>query len=84
MTPEDLPHIFDRFYRAGPSRGIEPEGSGLGLAIVRMIAELHRGRVTAISDPGKGSTFIFHIPVAGGRQRDDETAYSFAGPPSHG
>jgi heavy metal sensor kinase len=71
VTPEDLPHIFDRFYRAVPSPDVEPEGSGLGLAIVKMIAELHGGRVAAGSDPGKGSTFVLHIPVAGGQQRDD-------------
>jgi heavy metal sensor kinase len=84
VTSEDLPHIFDRFYRAAPSPSIEPEGSGLGLAIVKMIAELHGGRVTASSCPGKGSTFILHIPVADGRQQDEKTVYSFAGSPSHG
>lgn len=67
-----------------PSPTIEPEGSGLGLAIVKMIAELHGGRVTASSYRGKGSTFILHIPVAGSRQQDEKTVYSFAGSPSHG
>lgn len=83
VSPEDLPHIFDRFYRAAPSPGLEPGGSGLGLAIVKMIAELHGGKVTAGSDSGKGSTFILYIPLAGGRPRDETTVCSVAGPASH-
>lgn len=59
ISPEDLPHIFDRFYRA--ARG----GSGLGLAIVKGIVEAHGGRVWAESQLGRGSTFHFSLPAAG-------------------
>ena len=57
IAPEHLPHIFDRFYRVDEARTRGDGGSGLGLAIVKGIAEQHRGRVTAASEPGKGSRF---------------------------
>ena len=65
MTPEQLGHVFDRFYRADPSRSRESGGSGLGLAIVRAIAKAHGGSVTAVS-PGlnQGSTFILTLPAS--------------------
>ncbi|MAT95919.1 MAG: two-component sensor histidine kinase [Anaerolineaceae bacterium] len=65
MTPEQLEHVFDRFYRADPSRSRESGGSGLGLAIVRAIAKTHGGEVTAVS-PGsnQGSTFILTLPAS--------------------
>ncbi|WP_420631783.1 sensor histidine kinase [Candidatus Leptofilum sp.] len=64
MLPEQISHIFDRFYRADPSRSRESGGSGLGLAIVRAIAKAHGGTVTAVS-PGlnQGSTFTLTLPV---------------------
>ena len=65
MTPEQISHVFDRFYRADPSRSRESGGSGLGLAIVRAIAKSHGGSVTAES-PGlnQGSTFTLTLPNA--------------------
>ena len=51
--PEDLPHVFDRFYRADRARGLP--GSGLGLAIVRQAAEAHGGSAVAANDPGGGA-----------------------------
>ncbi len=57
IAPEHLPHIFERFYMADKARSRSAGGSGLGLAIVKAIAEQHGGRVTAASEPGKGSTF---------------------------
>ncbi len=54
IAPEDLPRIFDRFYRSRAARGA---GSGLGLAIVKSIAQAHDGRVRVTSEPGKGSRF---------------------------
>ena len=61
ISGEQLPHIFERFHRADPSR--TSSGAGLGLAIARQIAEAHGGGVHAVSEPDKGSTFILSIPL---------------------
>ncbi len=63
IAPEDLPHIFDRFYRADPARRQATGGSGLGLAIVRAIVEAHGGTVRAESAPRAGACFIITLPV---------------------
>ncbi|GJM41657.1 MAG: hypothetical protein DHS20C20_19390 [Ardenticatenaceae bacterium] len=64
MTKEQLSRMFDRFYRADPSRSRESGGSGLGLAIVRAIVKAHGGAVTAVSlGPGKGSTVTLTLPL---------------------
>src|SRR3990170_6789942 len=63
IAPEDLPHVFGRFYRADGSRSRSTGGSGLGLAIVKQLVEAHGGRVWAESEPGRGSTFSFSLPV---------------------
>lgn len=63
ISEEDLPHIWERFYRADASR--QPGGhSGLGLSMVKWIAEAHGGSVEAESRLGEGSTFTFHMPAA--------------------
>lgn len=62
IEPEELPHIFDRFYRADPSRSGTDGGSGLGLAIVKQIVEEHDGRVWAESEPGKGTVIAITLP----------------------
>ena len=62
ISREDLPHIFDRFYRAGG--GQRAEGTGLGLHITKMLVEAHGGRIWVESEPGKGSKFYFSIPLA--------------------
>ena len=59
IAPEDLPHIFERFYRADRSRDRSSGGAGLGLAIARQIAELHGTRLEVESSPGRGSRFHF-------------------------
>jgi two-component system sensor histidine kinase BaeS len=64
IDAEDLPHVFDRFWRADKSRTRQSGGSGLGLAIVRKLAEGHGGTVTATSVPGQGSTFTLRLPPA--------------------
>jgi signal transduction histidine kinase len=64
VDPQDLPHLFDRFYRADRSRQRETGGSGLGLAIARTIVELHGGRIRAESAPGEGAAMIIHLPAA--------------------
>ena len=58
IAAEHLPHIFDRLYRADPSRSNHPDGAGLGLAIVKSIMTLHGGSVEVQSEVGKGSRFI--------------------------
>jgi len=63
ITPEDLPRIFDRFYRAG-ANGATTGGTGLGLAISMRILELHGRSLEARSQPGQGTTFTFALPVA--------------------
>jgi signal transduction histidine kinase len=57
ITAEDLPRIFDRFFRVDKSRSRDRGGSGLGLAIVKKIIEAHDGTISADSAPGHGSTF---------------------------
>lgn len=65
IDPTDLPHVFERFWRADRSRSREQGGSGLGLAIARQIIEAHGGQIGAESQPGRGSRFWFRLPVAG-------------------
>ncbi len=64
IAPGDLPHIFERFWRADPARsrtGQRP-GTGLGLAITKWIAEAHGGSITVQSRPGRGTIFTVHFP----------------------
>ncbi len=61
IDPQDLPHIFDRFYRGKNATGTT--GTGLGLAIARWVAEQHGGRVEVTSTPGQGSAFTVVLPI---------------------
>jgi two-component system phosphate regulon sensor histidine kinase PhoR len=63
ISREDLPRIFERFYRADKSRSAEHSGTGLGLSIVKHIAQLHGGTVEAQSELGKGTTIALVLPV---------------------
>jgi signal transduction histidine kinase len=64
IAVDHLPHIFDRFYRADPSRARATGGAGLGLAIVKQLVEAHGGRVWAENAPGAGARFTFSLPAA--------------------
>jgi signal transduction histidine kinase len=69
IAAQDLPHIFERFFRADPARSRQTGGAGLGLAIGKWIAEAHGGTIAAQSKPGEGSVFQVKIPVAGDGSR---------------
>lgn len=64
IPPEHVPHVFDRFYRADPSRTRLTGGTGLGLAIVRQLVRSQGGDVRVESEPGRGSVFSFTLPGA--------------------
>ena len=63
IAPEDLPHVFDRFYRADKARTRDESGYGLGLAIAHAIAEEHGGNLAAASDDERGTTFTLTLPT---------------------
>ena len=63
IPPEDVPHVFDRFYRVDKARSRDTGGTGLGLSIVQQIVRLHAGSVTVQSELGKGTTFTVQLPV---------------------
>ncbi len=69
IAPENLPHIFDRFYRGEPARQRTTGGAGLGLAIARGLVEAHGGRIDATSRPGLGATFTVELPIDGPTHR---------------
>jgi two-component system sensor histidine kinase MprB len=71
VAEQDLPHLFDRFYRGASSRG--RPGSGLGLAIVRQVAEQHAGTVRAANAPGGGAEFVLELPATPATEMDEPT-----------
>ncbi|MCK6624145.1 MAG: ATP-binding protein [Anaerolineae bacterium] len=64
IAPEDLPHIFDQFFRGEKSRSRETGGAGLGLAIAKRIVEAHHGRIWVESQVGQGTRFRFVLPAS--------------------
>ena len=64
IVPEDLPHVFERFWRSDRSRNRRSGGTGIGLAISKKLVELQNGTISVESEIGKGSTFSFTVPIA--------------------
>lgn len=72
IRPEDIPHVFERFWRADRSRSRHTGGTGLGLAIARKWVEAHDGRIWVESPPGEGAIFTFALPRADLAQVDSD------------
>lgn len=66
IPPEEMPHIFDEFYRGKNAKEVEPYGTGLGLPLVKRIVELYSGHLEVESEVGGGSRFVFTFPKSGG------------------
>ena len=64
IAEADLPHVFERFYRADPARGRDPGGTGLGLAIAAWIVEQHGGEIALTSQPAQGTRVTVLLPAA--------------------
>jgi two-component system, OmpR family, sensor kinase len=73
IPAEDLPRIFDRFYRVDKARSRSQGGSGLGLSIAKWIAEAHGGSIRVESRPGVGSTFVVTLPIVGENEESGPT-----------
>lgn len=74
IPPQDLPYIFERFYRVDKSRSREGGGTGLGLAITKQIIEHHGGQIWAESELNRGTTFFFTLPIFPSPQSGGEVA----------
>ncbi len=64
IAPEDLPHIFDRYYKAPVERGGLASGTGIGLSVAKKIVALHRGTIDVVSEIGKGTQFTVRFPLS--------------------
>ncbi|HHM21000.1 MAG TPA: response regulator, partial [Bacteroidetes bacterium] len=83
IHPDDLPHIFDRFFQSKRRENRLPEGTGIGLAIARQYAQLLKGQLNADSEWGKGSRFTLTLPAKQPSTRPRTTATATPPPPPH-
>jgi signal transduction histidine kinase len=81
IAPEDLPHIFERFYRADPARARETGGTGLGLALADQIIRSHHGRIEVSSVVDQGSTFAVFLPLAAAADLSPDRSAQTVNPP---
>jgi signal transduction histidine kinase len=65
VSPDEKEKIFAKFYRIAEANGENSKGTGLGLAIAKALVELQGGKIWVESEPGRGSTFSFTLPVSG-------------------
>ena len=63
MTPEEKDHAFDEFFRAKNEYTVQVLGTGLGLTVVKRLVEMHQGRITVQTAPGRGSKFTVRLPI---------------------
>ena len=63
IDKSEIPHVFDRFWRADKARSREQGGAGLGLSIAKWIVEAHHGSIAVASEAGMGSEFRIHVPL---------------------
>jgi two-component system phosphate regulon sensor histidine kinase PhoR len=64
IEPDQLTHVFEKFYQADNQKSASAKGTGLGLAIAKEIVEAHQGRISVTSDVGKGTIFTITLPKA--------------------
>ena len=64
MSPDEIPHIFEPFYRGNAARASQTHGTGLGLSLAKEAAEAMGGKLTVASRLGEGSAFTLHFPAA--------------------
>lgn len=86
IRPEELPHIFNQYYRAASNQELNSHGSGIGLYLVKQIVEMHKGTVSVESTPGKGSRFTIRLStlkadsfiMQDGSQNEETSLYSLS------
>jgi two-component system OmpR family sensor kinase len=78
IAAEDLPHIFEPFYRGADALVRRPHGSGLGLSFVQHVVAAHNGRVTVTTTQGSGSAFTIHLPAIDAHEAVDAGAVALA------